>query len=89
MLVLSRKRLEQILIGRDIRITVVKLERNQVRLGIEAPPGISILRSELIASEEFAADHDERANATSPACSSLRLASRGQSDGQRRSSIEF
>jgi carbon storage regulator CsrA len=29
-------------------ITVVKIEGNQVRLGIEAPPGVSILRQELV-----------------------------------------
>jgi carbon storage regulator len=48
MLVLSRKPSQQILIGSDIRITVVKIERNQVRLGIQAPAGVSILREELI-----------------------------------------
>lgn len=49
MLVLSRKLSQQILIGPDIAITVVKIEGNQVRLGIEAPAGISILRQELVA----------------------------------------
>jgi carbon storage regulator len=49
MLVLSRKPSQQILIGPEIRITVVRIDRNQVRLGIQAPPGLSILRSELIA----------------------------------------
>jgi carbon storage regulator len=48
MLVLSRKPLEQIRIGSDIRITVVKVERNQVRLGIEAPETQLILRAELL-----------------------------------------
>jgi carbon storage regulator len=49
MLVLSRKLSQQILIGPDIAITVVKIEGNQVRLGIEAPPSVSILRQELLA----------------------------------------
>jgi carbon storage regulator len=40
--------MEQIRIGSGIRITVLKLERNQVRLGIEAPAEMTILRSELI-----------------------------------------
>jgi carbon storage regulator CsrA len=48
MLVLSRKQSQQIVIGHDIRITVVKLERNQVRLGIDAPKGLTVLRQELI-----------------------------------------
>jgi carbon storage regulator len=36
------------MIGSDIKITVVKVDRNQVRLGIEAPPDVTILRDELI-----------------------------------------
>jgi carbon storage regulator len=48
MLVLSRKRLEQIVIGSSIRITVVKLEGNHVRLGIEAPEDLTVLRAELL-----------------------------------------
>lgn len=48
MLVLSRKRSERIVIGKDICITVVKLEGNQVRLGIEAPSQLSVMRAELL-----------------------------------------
>jgi carbon storage regulator len=48
MLVLSRKPSQQILIGSDIAITVVRVERNQVRLGITAPPGVPILRQEIV-----------------------------------------
>ena len=48
MLVLSRKRSEQIVIGPEIRITVVKLEGNQVRIGIEAPDDMTVLRAELV-----------------------------------------
>lgn len=48
MLVLSRKRMEQIVIGSDIRITIVKLEGGQVRLGIEAPSDVMVLREELL-----------------------------------------
>jgi carbon storage regulator len=47
MLVLSRKASQQVMIGSDIRITIVRIDRNQVRLGIQAPAGVSILRSEL------------------------------------------
>ncbi len=47
MLVLSRKPSQQIMIGPDIVITVLKTDRNQVRLGIQAPTGVSILRDEL------------------------------------------
>lgn len=48
MLVLSRKLSQQIMIGSDVKITIVKIERNQVRIGIEAPDEIAILRGELI-----------------------------------------
>jgi len=48
MLVLSRKINERILIGHDIVVTVVKLDRNQVRIGIEAPPDVKIWREEVL-----------------------------------------
>jgi carbon storage regulator len=47
MLVLSRKRNETIVIDGDIRITVVDIRGNQVRLGIEAPDSVRIVRQEL------------------------------------------
>jgi carbon storage regulator len=52
MLVLSRKLSQQIMIGPDIRITIVKLDRHSVRLGIEAPRGVTVLREELLARGE-------------------------------------
>ncbi len=52
MLVLSRKVTEGIQIGDDIRIVVVKVERNGVRLGIEAPNRVPILREELLVEVE-------------------------------------
>jgi len=48
MLVLSRKPLQSIMIGPAIKITIVTVERNQVRIGIEAPRDVTILRDELI-----------------------------------------
>jgi carbon storage regulator CsrA len=59
MLVLSRKQSQQIVIGPDIRITIVKIERNQVRLGIEAPREVTVLRKELTPLSE-ANDDSER-----------------------------
>lgn len=47
MLVLSRKAGERIQIGPDIAITVVKLGSGGVRLGIEAPPELAVVRGEL------------------------------------------
>jgi len=47
MLVLSRKSGERIRIGDEVAITVVRIGPNTVRLGIEAPRDLSILREEL------------------------------------------
>ena len=47
MLVLSRKVNEQIVIGNNVRMTVVSIRGNQVRIGFEAPPSISIYRDDL------------------------------------------
>jgi carbon storage regulator len=49
MLVLSRKPNQSITIGSDIRILVVGLDRDHVKLGIEAPRGVSVHRSEVTA----------------------------------------
>lgn len=47
MLVLSRKPTEIIRIGDDITVMVVRIGPNSVRLGIEAPKDIVIVRDEL------------------------------------------
>jgi carbon storage regulator len=48
MLVLTRKLMEKLFIGDEICVTVVRLEDGQVRLGIEAPREVSIVRAELV-----------------------------------------
>lgn len=52
MLVLTRKIGEAVLIGNDVRVTIVQIRGKQVRLGIEAPPDFSILREEAKLSEK-------------------------------------
>lgn len=47
MLVLTRKRMEKLYIGGDICVTVVRLEGGQVRLGIDAPRHVPVVRAEL------------------------------------------
>jgi len=47
MLVLSRKLNESIVIGKDIRVTVVGFRGNQVRIGIEAPEHVKVFREEV------------------------------------------
>ena len=47
MLVLSRKPGERILIGNEVSVTIVRIGPNTVRLGIEAPRNMNIVREEL------------------------------------------
>jgi carbon storage regulator len=46
MLIITRKEDETVCIGDNIRVTVVKVRGKQVHLGIEAPPGLLILRGQ-------------------------------------------
>jgi carbon storage regulator len=48
MLVLSRKLGEKIIIGDNITITVIDIDRGKIRLGIEAPRNIPVYRQELL-----------------------------------------
>ncbi|GBF10540.1 carbon storage regulator CsrA [Tepidibacillus sp. HK-1] len=47
MLVLTRKKGESIMLGHDIEITVVAIEGEQIKLGINAPKHIDIHRKEI------------------------------------------
>jgi carbon storage regulator len=47
MLVVSRKQDESIVIGNEIEIVVVRIDRNNVRLGVKAPRHISVHRKEV------------------------------------------
>lgn len=49
MLVLSRKPGERILIGDKVAITIVRIGPNTVRLGIDAPRDMNIVREEIAA----------------------------------------
>ena len=53
MLVLSRKANERILIGPDITVTVIRFQHGKVSLGIDAPSGVKILRTELADNPDF------------------------------------
>ncbi|WP_457561033.1 carbon storage regulator [Caminibacter sp.] len=48
MLVISRKENQRIKIGENIEIVIVEIGKGQVKIGIEAPRDVQILRSELI-----------------------------------------
>jgi carbon storage regulator len=47
MLVLTRKPNQAIVVGDDIRIVIVSVDRDQVRIGIEAPREVSVHRAEI------------------------------------------
>lgn len=49
MLVLSRQREEVICIGDSIRITIVDIRGDKVRIGIDAPPDVPVHREEVYA----------------------------------------
>jgi carbon storage regulator CsrA len=51
MLVLTRKMQEKIQIGDNITVTILRVKGRSVRVGIEAPKGIRVMRSEIPANE--------------------------------------
>ncbi len=64
MLVLTRKRCESIRIGNDIVVKVIKTAKGCVKLGIEAPAHVRVLRGELTAFDaEETQDAEEDAEA--------------------------
>jgi carbon storage regulator len=52
MLVLTRKLGECIYIGNNTQVTVVAIQGQQIRLGIDAPKSVPILRGELMWAQE-------------------------------------
>lgn len=47
MLILQRKEGESLLIGNEVEVTILSVEAGRVRLAIQAPRSVTILRSEL------------------------------------------
>jgi len=62
MLVLSRKEGERIKLGDDIVLTIVRVSGDKVRVGIQAPTGLIVLREELELPQEEACKKAEKAN---------------------------
>ena len=63
MLVLSRKESERIRLGDSIVLTIVRVSGDKVRLGIEAPPNVLVLRDELQPHEQAALATVQQADA--------------------------
>jgi carbon storage regulator len=62
MLVLSRKESQRIRLGDSIVITIVKISGDKVRVGIDAPSSVLVLRDELEARQPLGAASDESSN---------------------------
>ena len=60
MLVLSRKECEEIIIDGNIRLRIIRVQGNRVRIGIDAPDGVPVLRAEIAGPPEC----DQRAAAS-------------------------
>lgn len=67
MLVLSRKKGQSVLVGREIKVVVVEVTGDTVRLGFEAPPELEIFREEL-----YRALQEENAGAVTSARQALK-----------------
>ena len=65
MLVLSRKVNQSIMVGDNVRVVVVAVDRDQVKLGIEAPREIAVHRSEIY--EEIQRSNRSAAEGAAPA----------------------
>ncbi|MEE1286418.1 MAG: carbon storage regulator CsrA [Ruminobacter sp.] len=64
MLILTRRLGESLSIGDDVKLTVLSIKANQVRIGIEAPKEVSIQRTELLEKnqeEESEKENEENA----------------------------
>ncbi|NOY83899.1 MAG: carbon storage regulator CsrA [Nitrospirae bacterium] len=59
MLILRRKAGEAISIGDEIRVVIIEVKGSQVKIGVEAPLGISIYRDELL--QKILAENQEAA----------------------------
>lgn len=52
MLILTRYPRETIMIGEEVKVTVIAVRGNRVRFAIEAPRNVAILREELLVEED-------------------------------------
>jgi len=66
MLVLSRKVGEKILIGNQISVTVVRVGQGAVRIGVEAPDDLAIVREEIKGSARVESSGTNESNITAP-----------------------
>jgi carbon storage regulator len=75
MLILSRRVGDAILMDGGIRVVILGCDRRGVRIGVEAPPNVSIVRAEIVAQ---ITDENRRANATAELRDRIGLGVRSQ-----------
>ena len=63
MLILRRKAGESIVIGDEIKVTVIDIKEGSIRLAVEAPKRITVLRSELLQAADANRDAARQTNA--------------------------
>jgi carbon storage regulator len=68
MLVLSRRIGQQIRIGNSVVVTLLRVDRNKARIGVEAPPGIPVFRQELLDFESTRSTKMAKINCDRPLC---------------------
>jgi carbon storage regulator len=83
MLILSRRVGDAILIEGGIRIVILACDRKGVRIGVEAPSDVSILREEIVTQ---IASENQRANATADLRDLLGIGSQRESGIRNRES---
>lgn len=66
MLVLSRKKSEEIVLGHDIVITIVDIRGDKVRLGIEAPSELPVHRREIYEAIKRTEEEQEKGDGEEP-----------------------
>jgi carbon storage regulator len=76
-LVLSRKCEQSVMLGDDIVVTVLGVDGDRVKLGIQAPRGITVLRHEIF--EQVQAANASAATQTRPSVQTIAAALRGRS----------
>ena len=83
MLVLSRKVNQSIMVGDNVRVVVVAVDRDQVKLGIEAPREIAVHRSEIY--EEIQRSNQSAAASAAPVASQKAVVGRATLQPRKKS----
>ena len=62
MLILTRRVREAIIVGENVRVTVLEIRGNQVKIGIDAPPAVEVHREEIY--QRVKAEREQGASST-------------------------